>query len=52
MRRTCSIRRKDETFIHFSIQKSSKKGTTWRSRRRWEDNIKMDLTEIGRTNVD
>jgi hypothetical protein len=34
------------------VEKPERKGTLRRSRRRWEDNIKMDLQEVGCGSMD
>jgi hypothetical protein len=47
MGRACGTHGEDEGCIHFGWEE-----TTTRPRRRWEDNIKMDLREIGFGDVD
>jgi hypothetical protein len=47
MGRTCSIYGRDEKLMQFLVGKPEGKRLLGRPRHRWEDNIRMDLREIG-----
>jgi hypothetical protein len=44
----CSMHERNEKFIHDFDQKLEGKRSLGRTRRRWEETIRMDLREIGR----
>jgi hypothetical protein len=46
MGRTCSRHGKEEQLIEFCWESQGRKERVERPRRRWEDNIKMDIREI------
>jgi len=49
----CSTYGRDENYIQFFfVEKPEGKRPSWRHRRGWEDNIRMDLREIGLKGVD
>ena len=43
----CSRYGREKSFIEGLLGRSDRKRTFWKGRRRWEDNIKMDLQETG-----
>jgi hypothetical protein len=47
MSRACSTYGREEKPIHCFVLKPERKRTLGRPRRRWEDNIKMDIQEVG-----
>jgi hypothetical protein len=47
MGKACSTNGEKRNAYRISVWKARRKETTKRPRRRWVDNIKMDLTEIG-----
>ena len=47
MGRICNAYRRTQTFIRFFSEKFEGKRPLRRSRRRWEDNIEMNLKEMG-----
>jgi len=44
--------RERRVVYRFLVGKPERKRQLWRPRRRWEDNIKMDLQEVGCVGVD
>jgi hypothetical protein len=52
MGRACGTYRGEEKCVQGFGGKTEGTETTKRSRLRWVDNIKMDVTEIGRESVD
>jgi hypothetical protein len=48
---TCNTHVEGRTFYRLLVGRPEWKGPLGRPRRRWEDNIKMDLREIGMDEV-
>jgi len=51
-RGTCRVWGGEEVFIRFSVEKPERKRKLGSPSRRWEDNIKMDLQELGFVDTD
>jgi len=49
---TCSIYGGEERLCRILVGKPERKRPLERSRLRWEDNIRMDLQEVGRRGID
>jgi hypothetical protein len=49
---TCGTHGRGEKSVQGFGGKSRRKETTWKTKRRWEDGIRMDLREIGLGGVD
>jgi hypothetical protein len=52
MGRTCSTYEEEERCIRVFVRKPEGKRPLGRTTRRWEDNIKMDLQEVGCAGMD
>jgi hypothetical protein len=52
MGRECSTNGRDEKCIHNFSRKAGTKRSVGRPKRRWEDDIRMDLREMGWEGVD
>ena len=52
MGKACNAHRRGEKFIQMLVGKPKIKRPHGRPRRRWEDDIKMDLQEVGRRAMD
>jgi hypothetical protein len=52
MGRECRLLERDEKCIHYFGWKTWRELTTWKTRHRWEDSIRMEVKEIGWEGVD